>query len=186
MRYSILLVLLAMGGFVGHESKGQTPQVAVRYYRAGQEKMKSGDWDAADDNFTKAIAANARLKTTHERFDDSQSRSNEISVSDPFTANAYLNRGAVRFHQAKFAKALADYDRAIRVNPKLAQAYVGRGASLYAQGDRGGAARDFDRALALDDRLLEAYKIGRIHRYASRAPECAITNVETCPSKAAS
>src|SRR5215813_9522099 len=114
MRYSILLVLLTMGGFIGPESKGQTPQVAVRYYRAGQEKMKSGDWDAAADNFTKAIAANARLRTptatTHEWFDDSQSRSNEISVSDPFTANAYLNRGAVRFHQAKFAQALADYD----------------------------------------------------------------------------
>jgi len=40
MRYSILLVLLAIACFPGHESQAQTPQLAIRYYRAGHEKMK--------------------------------------------------------------------------------------------------------------------------------------------------
>ena len=163
MRYSILLVLLAIASFPGHESQGQTPQVASRYYRAGQEKMKNGDWVAAAEDFTKAIAANARLKatttTTHngEPLVESQSESNEISVSDPLTAHAYVNRAAARFNQAKFEQALADYDRALRINPRIAQAYVGRGAALSAQGDRDGAMRDFNHALAIDGRLYEAY-----------------------------
>ena len=89
MRYSILLVLLGIVCFTGHESRAQTPQLAIRYYRAGQAKMEQGEWVAAEEDFTKAISMNARTKKktsasqSNESFDESSA--NEISVSDPPT-----------------------------------------------------------------------------------------------------
>jgi tetratricopeptide (TPR) repeat protein len=153
MRYPTLFVLLAIICFSGHRSQAQTPQLAIRYFEAAQKKMDEGDWLAAVEKFTKAIATNARLKGVKstkksvQPFDESRSDSTEISVSDPFTAHAYVNRGAAWFYRAEFDQAVADYERAIRINPRLAQAYLGRGAARNAQGDRDGAMRDYDRAL---------------------------------------
>jgi hypothetical protein len=118
MRYSILFILLVVAGCVVHDTRAQTPDLAVRYFASGEKKFAECDWVAAADNFTKAIQINARYKGIKSAkqggnaFDDSQAEGSEISVSDTFTAHAYVNRGAARFYSGAFDQSIADYDRA--------------------------------------------------------------------------
>src|SRR6185369_6945271 len=162
MRYSILFMLLVIVGGVVHVDRAQTPDLAVRYFESGQKKFDEHDWVAAADYFTKAIQINAMNKGVKAKkkagnaFDQSQ-ETTEISVSDTFTAHAYVNRGAAHFYSGAFDQSIADYEHALRIDPRLAEAYLGHGAALNGKGDRVGAMRDYDRALKLDARLYEAY-----------------------------
>ncbi|PSB03729.1 cag pathogenicity island protein Cag7, partial [filamentous cyanobacterium Phorm 46] len=55
-------------------------------------------------------------------------------------------------------KSLADYDRAIQLNPYNAIAYVNRGLAKYALGRNQEAITDYDRAIKLDPNYANAYK----------------------------
>ena len=166
MRCRTLLLLVAIICFFGHESQAQTPPLAVRYFEAGQKRRQHADWAGAVDDFTRAIELNARLdrakwqnkkRTSEQTFDNSQAESGEIAVSDSFTAYAYTNRGVARFYLGDFDAAIADFERALRIKPKLAAAYSGRGAARNAKGDREGALLDFAQALKLNEKLVEVY-----------------------------
>jgi tetratricopeptide (TPR) repeat protein len=166
MRCRTLLLLVAVVCFFGHESHAQTPALAVRYYDAGDKKRKQGDWPGAVEDFTKAIELNAHLnrakwqnkkQTSDQAFDNSQSESSEIAVSDSFTAYAYTNRAVARFYLGDFDAAIMDFERALRIKPKLAEAFSGRGAARNAKGDPQGALLDFERALTINKKLVEVY-----------------------------
>ena len=64
-------------------------------------------------------------------------------------AIAYSNRGAARSAQGDNEGAIADYTRAIEINPQLANAYANRGVVRNALGDKAGAIVDFQRAAEL-------------------------------------
>jgi len=49
--------------------------------------------------------------------------------------------------------ALADYSRAIELDPKYAPAYYNRGIAKNAKGDLDGAIADYNRAVELDPKL---------------------------------
>ena len=51
--------------------------------------------------------------------------------------------------------AIADFDRALQLDPKLVDAYVDRGLALLLQGKETEAAKDLERALAIDPSLKE-------------------------------
>lgn len=166
MRIRTLLLLFTIVCSFSPQSPAQTPDLAVRYFAAGQKKMQHREWLGAVEDFTKAIELNARLssaklrnkkRTGDKAFDNSLSESSEIAVSDSFTAYAYTNRGVARFYLEDFDAAITDYERALRIKPKVAEAYSGRGAARNAKGDRDGALLDFQRALAIDDKLVEVY-----------------------------
>ena len=166
MRCRTLLLLVAVVCFFGLESHAQTPALAVRYYDAGDKKRRQGDWSGAVEDFTKAIELNAHLnrakwqnkkQTSDQSFDKSHSDSSEIAVSDSFTAHAYTNRGVARFYLGDFDAAITDFERALRIKPKLAEAFSGRGASRNAKGDPEGALLDFDRALKINEKLVDVY-----------------------------
>jgi tetratricopeptide (TPR) repeat protein len=166
MRCRALLLLLAIVCSLNHESHAQTPSLAVRHFEAGEKKLNHADWFGAVDDFTRAIELNAQLNPAKwqkkkvsgdQAFDNSQSESREIAVSDSFTAYAYLGRAVARYYLGDFDAAITDYDRALRIKPTLAEAYSGRGAARTAKGDPDGALLDFQRALAIDDKLVEVY-----------------------------
>lgn len=73
------------------------------------------------------------------------------------TASAYSHRARVHCYQGEFAQALADSDRATRLDPTLAAAWCNRGRAHAALDQVDEAIADFDRAIRLDAKLAVAY-----------------------------
>ncbi len=70
---------------------------------------------------------------------------------------AYLNRGDVFDLMGKPGKAIADYDRAIALDPFMAEAYNGRGIEFSKTGQSARAITDYARAIALKPGYADAY-----------------------------
>jgi tetratricopeptide (TPR) repeat protein/S1-C subfamily serine protease len=81
---------------------------------------------------------------------------NEIIQKQP-EAYAYNNRGNAKFALGDKKEAIADYDRAIAINPKDAKAYYNRGAAKFVLGDKKEAITDYDRAIAINPKDAKAY-----------------------------
>jgi lipoprotein NlpI len=61
----------------------------------------------------------------------------------------FLLSGNYKFRQADWAGALADFNRALEINPKNAGAYSRRGVTRQLTGDFSGALSDYDQFIAL-------------------------------------
>jgi tetratricopeptide (TPR) repeat protein len=72
-------------------------------------------------------------------------------------ASQYYQSGLARKAKGDLDGAIADYSKAIEINPRYAEAFVNRGVARKAKGDLSGAIADYDKALALDPGLKEAY-----------------------------
>ncbi len=68
----------------------------------------------------------------------------------------YTNRGVEYARKKEYDKAIADHDKAIKLDPKNALAYNNRGNAHAAMGDYGMAVDDFDMALKLKPDFAEA------------------------------
>jgi tetratricopeptide (TPR) repeat protein len=73
------------------------------------------------------------------------------------TARDYCNRGVAREKKGDLDGALADYTRAIELNPHDATPYNNRGLVKVAKGDLDGALADYDRALQIRPRNFETH-----------------------------
>ncbi|MCG9891774.1 MAG: tetratricopeptide repeat protein [Thermosynechococcaceae cyanobacterium MS004] len=73
-----------------------------------------------------------------------------------FDAQSY-NRGNTRRALGDKQGAIADYDQAIRLNPKDAEAYNNRGVTRRALGDNQGAIADYEEAIRLAPKDAAAY-----------------------------
>src|SRR5689334_10696025 len=117
----------------------RTPEAAVNHFNNASKKIDGGDLDGAIEELTRAIRLSSHLGdsgTSHRDLGNSfnDSSSEEIKVVDPFTANAYNNRGLVRYKKNDFAGAIEDFDEALRIRPGLASPYLNRAAALRARG----------------------------------------------------
>ncbi len=72
-------------------------------------------------------------------------------------AGYFNNRGNAYKAQKDLDRAMADYNEAIRLDPKLAVAFSDRGLAFQAQGDHQRAMADFNQAIELDPKLALAY-----------------------------
>jgi tetratricopeptide (TPR) repeat protein len=70
----------------------------------------------------------------------------------PDLASALNGRGGVHFRRKHYRMALADYDAAIKNNPRFAQAYLNRASAREAVGDFRGATADRQRDAELRKR----------------------------------
>jgi tetratricopeptide (TPR) repeat protein len=68
----------------------------------------------------------------------------------------YGNRGVEYGNKHDFDRALADFDRAIKIDAKYATAYYNRG-TVWAKTDLGRAIADFDQAVRFDPNYAAAY-----------------------------
>src|SRR5688572_1911534 len=68
----------------------------------------------------------------------------------PVMAHLLTGRGNGHLDQGKLDRALADFDAAIKADPKLDSAHDGRGRALSDKGDKDGAIAAFDTALRLE------------------------------------
>jgi Tfp pilus assembly protein PilF len=71
---------------------------------------------------------------------------------------AYVSRGQYNSRSGQLDRALADYNRALALNPNMVEALTNRGTVLARMGDYTGAMRDFDAAIRTNPRYAQAYK----------------------------
>lgn len=76
---------------------------------------------------------------------------------NPFSANAYANRGNVLSELRQFVRAIEDYNQAIRINPQHVDAYVNRGKLWSDHRNYDRAIADYTQAIRLNPQLSTAY-----------------------------
>ncbi|MGB6294776.1 MAG: tetratricopeptide repeat protein, partial [Rivularia sp. (in: cyanobacteria)] len=69
----------------------------------------------------------------------------------------YLNRGNVYYHQEKWDLALADFNKAIQMNPEFTMAYYNRGTFYDDQKKQDLALADFNKAIQINPQYADAY-----------------------------
>src|ERR1041385_388176 len=69
------------------------------------------------------------------------------------SAKKFVKQGLERFAKNDITGAIADYDRAITLDPKLAEAYLNRGKAKRAAGDLDGAITDYEVVVELSPDL---------------------------------
>ena len=121
MRYFIILFVL-IGLILANAvaAQAQTPGSAVNNFQEGLKKTERGDLDGAIEDFTRAIEISSRLDRAKNvkgpYFTSSyDGEAAAVTVVDPFTAKAYVNRGVARFRKGDLEGAIEDYDRAVRI-----------------------------------------------------------------------
>ncbi|HXO01699.1 MAG TPA: tetratricopeptide repeat protein [Stellaceae bacterium] len=72
-------------------------------------------------------------------------------------ATASFSRGLAYYRGGKRDQSAADYEAALRFNPKFAKVYLARGYEAVGDGKYAAAVREFDQAVKLDPKLVEAY-----------------------------
>jgi tetratricopeptide (TPR) repeat protein len=72
-------------------------------------------------------------------------------------AFAYYNRGSAWLEMGEYARAIDDFDAAIRLDPSSAWTFNNRGSAWYAKGDLDRAMADFSQAVTLDPGYALAY-----------------------------
>ena len=73
------------------------------------------------------------------------------------TATEFNDRGVAKWRKGDLDGAIADYNRAVELNPKDTAAYYNRGVAKQTRGDLDGAFADYNRTLELDPKYAVAY-----------------------------
>ncbi len=72
-----------------------------------------------------------------------------VTELNPDYANAWFNRGRLKFDQGDFAGAMQDYSRAIQIQPSDSGFYTSRANALYRLGRAREALSDYNRAVQI-------------------------------------
>ncbi|MEZ6088812.1 MAG: tetratricopeptide repeat protein [Pirellulaceae bacterium] len=105
-------------------------------------KFDPSRWRAKQ-NMAFVYATRGQLKESLQLFD-------EVIETKPDHANAYFNRGELRYELQNWEAALADYDRAIALQPGEADFYTSRGHTRYQLGRIDSAIEDYQTAYRID------------------------------------
>lgn len=154
MTRKIMATTVSVLLLVAINAAAQSSGSAMDYLNRGNAALAEGNWEKAVADFTFAIRINSRIEKP---FDNSEQPDKEIFTSDVFNACAFSNRGIANYRLGNLEKAVADFDRAIRINPRLADAYNNRGNYWQAKGNLDKALHDFDQAIKFDPRHSHAF-----------------------------
>ena len=69
----------------------------------------------------------------------------------------YAKRGNTKRKKGDHEGAIADYTKAIEINPKYVDAYIWRGLAKHSKGDYDGAIADYTKAIEIDPKCAGAY-----------------------------
>ena len=66
----------------------------------------------------------------------------------------YFNQGIEKYEEGNYQEALADFTKALEINPQSALTYYNLGVTKSALGDDQGAIADYTKALEINPKLL--------------------------------
>lgn len=135
---SLATAVVLGAGFWGFRYVSDAPIRAQSAYEAAMVQMGPGNFDAAIAKFTESI-----------------------SIRE--TAVAYLQRGNARASQGRSQEALADWTKAIQVDPNLAEAYTARGTYYRLHSDLPRAMADLDRSLQIAPSVDGFFQRGQVY-----------------------
>ena len=103
-RCAILFAVVSLWLPVTAFSQMRTPEAAVNHFENALKKTNNGDLDGAIEDYTRAIRLSSHLspsRNSNSRLGNSFTdySTETITVIDPFTANAYNNRGLTRYRK---------------------------------------------------------------------------------------
>ena len=161
-RYAIPFALLSLLLPITVFSQARTPEAALNHFNNALKKGGNGDFDGAIEDYTRAIRLSSQFntsKSSDSRLSNSLTdySAESITVVDPFTANAYNNRGLARYKKNDITGAIEDFDQALKIRPGLADIYMNRAAALRANGHLQAAMKDLDRAITIKKNFYQAY-----------------------------
>ncbi|MDR2951825.1 MAG: tetratricopeptide repeat protein [Treponema sp.] len=86
------------------------------------------------------------------------SKTNELSIMPRNDAKQYYDRALKHFRNFDYDSAIADYTKAIRIDPDDAVAYYSRGFAYRMKGDYDSAIADYTNAIRIDPNDAVAYR----------------------------
>lgn len=182
MKIQRLIGLLIVAALVSIPARAQAPDSAEDYLKRGVARVEQGNLAGAMADYTRAIEINSRLAPGF------LCRGGEIAVSDLFNALALNNRGFAHYRNGDWDQALADFDRAIQMQPRLADAYSNRGNVWQQKGELQKAWHDFNQAIKLNPRHSAAFNNrANLHQANGELAEAIIDytrSIEMEPAKA--
>lgn len=108
---------------------------------------------------------------------DDAVRHNQSSTA-PLVERGYHNRGFAYLQARQFPEALADFSKAIEINPLDANAWMGRGTLYTRTGSHDRAIAELTRAIEIDPRYAEAYAKRCFVRMMQADPRAALPDCE--------
>jgi tetratricopeptide (TPR) repeat protein len=88
---------------------------------------------------------------------DSASLYDAVCKKYPSAAEAYNSRGLAYYEKKDFARALNDFEKALKIDPRNPGIYVNLGILYFDLGDDAGALANYNRAIQIDARCADAY-----------------------------
>ncbi len=93
------------------------------------------------------------------KFVATHSKGDGMPESVQETVSALLDHGGDCLDKGKYDDAIADYDKAIEINPNVAIAYTNRGLAYGRKGEVDRAIADYTKAIAIDPNFVLAYAL---------------------------
>jgi len=141
-------------------------KVGKVYVRIATCYSKMNKYDESKEFFDKALTEdnNKNVRNAIREMERERDAWKETQYMDPVKADEHRNKGNEFFKAQKYVEAKAEYDEAIKRNPKDAKVYSNRAAALTKLLAYPDAMRDLDKCLDLDPSFVKAYsRKGTIH-----------------------